>query len=341
MKLLITVQSIDTDEPLLGFFHSWVLELAKQFEEVHVICLWEGTHALPPNVYIHSLGKESGASRIKFIWRFYRNMWHYRNVDVVFSHMNPHYIVLGGWFWKLRGIRMFFWRNHARMNTMTRIAALFAERVFYTSTHACTSIFKHSVQMPVGIDTDVFMQRGENLRTERSVMFLGRLSKVKRPEIFMDAARLLEEYTVDVYGENPDKDEPYIQQLRDRAGRGVTFHGVVRNADTPEIYNVHEFYVNLTPEGSMDKTVLEAAACGTLTVVTNKSYQSLLPDDLFLSDVTATGLAERIKRISALPKEVKEGYRNQLRAMVVERHSLRKLMEKLCSYMLTPKSDIK
>jgi len=58
MKLLITTQTIDKNDPILGFFHGWVKEFSKHFEEINVICLKEGEHNLPENVHVYSLGKE-------------------------------------------------------------------------------------------------------------------------------------------------------------------------------------------------------------------------------------------------------------------------------------------
>ena len=64
MRLLICTQAIDKNDPILGFFHRWVIEFAKHFEHISVICLREGTHTLPENVSVYSLGKEGGESSI-------------------------------------------------------------------------------------------------------------------------------------------------------------------------------------------------------------------------------------------------------------------------------------
>ena len=188
---------------------------------------------------------------------------------MVFSHMNPHYIVLSGWLFVLMGKPMFFWRNHARMNVMTRIAARFARRVFYTSPFACTRVFPHAMQMPVGIDTEVFKSVAGETAKEKSLLFFGRLSPVKRPELFIRAVNMLPEYTVDIFGDVQNGSAEYGAELRKSAGKHIQFHDAVTNREAPQIYFAHEIYVNLTPEGSMDKTVLEAASCGSLVLVTN------------------------------------------------------------------------
>jgi len=333
MKLLITTQSVDRDDPILGFFHGWLFEFAKHFEQIHVICLREGKHTLPENVHVHSLGKEKNVNYVRYLWRLFSYVWKLRNeYDVVFSHMNPHYIVLVGWFWLLKGKRMYFWRNHAEMNLKTKIAAWFSARVFYTSPFACTRVFPHAVQMPVGIDTNIFCEQEGIERKEHSVLLLGRLSMVKRPEIFMEASVLLPDYHFISYGDDSAVNQSYQKKLEMLSKGRVTFHPAVPNYETPQIYSSYDVYVNLTPEGSMDKTVLEAAACGTLVVVANQSFKGFIPDDSLLSEATPTALSERIRLLSDMSAEKKNDYQIQMRNMVIQKHSLQKLTNELIKY---------
>ncbi len=334
MKLLITTQAVDLDDPVLGFFHGWVIQLAKHCEIVHVICLKEGRHNLPPNVHVHSLGKEGGESRVKYVTRFVRYVWQLRReVDMVFSHMNPHYIVMAGLFWKFTGIRMFLWRNHKEMNIKTRIAAYFSQNVFYTSSFACLRQFRHSVQMPVGIHTEVFHEDSNVIPVPRSILFLGRLSRIKRPELFMNAVRPLDDVIVDVYGDTTP-DLSYTQEeLRRMGGDRVTMHGSVRNRETPTVYRSHELYVNLTPEGSMDKTVLEAGACGALVLVYNKSFKGIVPDECLLPDDRVETISGHIEKLLSLPHERKQELRRNLMEVAQRDHSLDALIKKLLQYI--------
>ncbi|MCA9353483.1 hypothetical protein KC842_01250, partial [Candidatus Nomurabacteria bacterium] len=101
-KILIITQIVDKNDPILGFFHSWILEFAKNFESVIVVCLKKGEYNLPSNVEVLSLGKEEGVSRIKYLTRFYKYIFSKKNnYDSVFVHMNPIYVILGGVFWKM------------------------------------------------------------------------------------------------------------------------------------------------------------------------------------------------------------------------------------------------
>lgn len=331
MKLLITTQAVDLDDPILGFFHGWIAEFAKHFERIDVICLREGRHNLPAHVHVHSLGKEQFSSRILQFGRFYMYVWKFRDeYDIIFSHMNPHYIVLAGWAWFLGGKKMFFWRNHAQMNLKTRIAALFAERVFYTSPFACTRIFSHAKQMPVGIDSERFTPQEGIIRTPRSVLFLGRLSPVKRPELFAEVAALLPgNYDVHVYGDDPSGSAETEEKLNRSARGRITFHGAVINSETPAIYSAFDIYVNFTPEGSMDKTVLEAAACGALVFVSNKSFEQFVPEPCLIQNSSPQEIAHGIVRLAQLPEQEKMVYRKQLEDMVSREHSLTRLVTEL------------
>ena len=246
--------------------------------------------------------------------------------------MNPHYLVLAGWYWKRKGIRMLFWRNHARMNRMTKIAAQYAHRVFYTSPFACTRIFPHAVQMPVGIDTKIFKSLPSIVRNERSILFLGRLSKVKRPELFMGVSRLLPEYTFDSYGDVRGEEKSYMDKLRALSNGRVNFYGGVKNYETPQLYAKYGVYMNLTPEGSMDKTMLEAAACGALILVSNTSLKGLVPQSCMITDSTPEGIAASLKHLLELQMHEKEAIRAQLGTFVGEQHALSALVQKIVYY---------
>jgi hypothetical protein len=157
MRLLVCTQAVDKDERALGFFHRWLEEMAHSFTRIEVVCLKEGRHSLPGNVQIHSLGKETGRSRLKYVLHFYRYAWTLRHeYDAVFVHMNQEYVLMGGLFWRLLGKRIILWRNHKMGNRLTDIACRLADVVCYTSPEAFVARLPHAVRMPIGIDTTQF-----------------------------------------------------------------------------------------------------------------------------------------------------------------------------------------
>ncbi|MDZ4226875.1 MAG: hypothetical protein U1D26_00160, partial [Patescibacteria group bacterium] len=181
------------DDPVLGFFHRWIAEFAKHCEHVHVVCLKEGRHDLPANVSVHSLGKSGNApadsrgvgarivSRIKYVSHFYRYIIALSGeYDAVFVHMNPEYVFLGGWFWRLTRKRVGLWYVHKSVASYLRLAEFFADVIFTANSSSIR--LKSSKVVPVGhgIDTAMFKPRTEAGDASLRILTIGRISPSKR-----------------------------------------------------------------------------------------------------------------------------------------------------------------
>lgn len=276
-KILILTQAVDKSDPVLGFFHRWIEEFARQYEQVTVICLRKGHYELPSHVKILSLGKEEGRGRLMYLLRFYRFIWKERkNYDKVFVHMNQEYVLLGWKMWKLLGKSVFLWRNHAQGSILTRLAVALAHKVFYTSPHSYTARFGNAVKMPVGIDTEFFKPDPLTERIPGSVLFLGRISPVKQVLEFVEWVNLHTEYSyVTVAGPVLSQDRLYYEEVKRMASHKIKFIGPVDQEGALRLYQSHEIYVNMTPAGSFDKTILEAAACAMKIKIGNEDLKFL------------------------------------------------------------------
>ncbi len=338
MRILICTQAVDADDPVLGFFLGWLREFSKHFEEVQVVCLKEGQHDLPPNVVVHSLGKESGRSRVKYLFRFYWSVWSLRGkYDAVFVHMNEEYVLLGGVFWKLFGKRVVLWRNHRHGSLFTRFAVALANTVCYTSPDAYVAHYKNAVRMPIGIDTAQFAFIPQR-RDASSVLFLGRLDAVKKPDVFLGAMEILAQKGVagraDIYGDPTPGREAYVSDLKTQFGTlaNVSFHPSVRNAETPAIYASHDIYCNLTPSGSFDKTIGEAMASGCLIVCANAAVKNVI-GELFVAVLTPEDAARALWHALGLSASEREVIRLSGREYIEREHSLRLLATRLSSIL--------
>jgi len=333
MKLLIVTQAVDDGDPVLGFFVRWVEELAKHAQQIEVICLKEGTHRLPANVRMYSLGKP--ASRFWYIWNFYKYIFSLK-YDAVFVHMNQEYVLLGGLFWRLWDKKVFLWRNHAHGDAGTRLAIFFSHKVFYTSSQSFTARFKKALKMPVGIDTDFFTPDPLVSKKMNSILFLGRIAPVKKVEEFVEALSELQKlgvtFSATIAGAALPKDAEYEKTIRDSVSahgldEKVRFAGPVTREQARALYREHALYVNLTPSGSMDKTILEAMACGTPPLVFNPDLTEELETDLVTDTLDAHALALLMRRTVGV------SVRADLRDIVVQRHSLTLLMNRLDSVL--------
>ena len=343
MKLLIITQKVDRNDPILGFFHRWIIEFAKHADHISVICLEQGEYNLPKNVSIHSLGKENGVSRLQYIIQFYRYIWSLRNeYDAVFIHMNQEYVLLGAPLWKLLRKKVTMWRNHHFGTMFTRIAVALCEKVFCTSKYSFTARFKKTVIMPVGIDTDLFKRDETIVRTSNSILFLGRISPVKRPDILIGAIALLKKKNISaeahLYGDPVPQDKKYFESLKQKTQdlgivESVHFHSGILNEKTPTVYNQHELFVNASPSGMYDKTIFEAMACESLILTSNKNLYGQIDSSFLFEEGNKKDLSEKLKHLLELPTKERERYGRILRSYVIERHGLALLSTKLLGYL--------
>lgn len=344
MKLLFITQKVDLDDSVLGVYHTWITKLSKRLDKLTVICLYEGRKDLPENIRTFSLGKEQGQSRIKYIYRFFSYVFSLRlDYDAVLVHMNPFYILLGGWLWKLWRKKIFMWYNHPWGNITTRIGILFSDKVFCTSAYSFAARCPRAVLMPVGVDVSLFQPLPDIKRKPNRILYLGRISPIKKLEYLVAAAKTLDAAGVGfellIVGDPmSDRDREYQVNLEKAAGellaRGrIVFMRSIPNHKTPSLYNSSDVFVNLTPTGSLDKTTFEAMACETLVLVSNKVFRELLPEYLrelcLFEEGNVEDCTTKMQKLFTLNEPGKKRLGQELRSLVVAKHSLDALVLKL------------
>lgn len=338
IRLLIITQQIDKNDPVMGFFHNWIKEFSSVFEKITVICLKKGAEDLPDNVNILSLGKEEGLSKFGYVIRFYKYIWSEReNYNAVFIHMNQEYVLLGGLIWKFLNKRVVMWRNHLQGNYLTKIAVALSDKVFCTSEKAFVANFKKAKLMPVGIDTKIFSRDRNIERKKGSILFLSRISPVKKLELILEAFYILDKQNINfglsIIGDPTSRDEDYYKKIRhkafslERVGK-VIFSKGIPNADAPKVFNKHELFINATQIGSFDKTILEAMACECLPITSNTAVKNIIPNTFLFKEEDPIDLADKLKFALSLNEEEKKKFR-QFEAGGVKKHNLENLTSKL------------
>lgn len=337
MKLLVLTQVIDVNHPVLGFFHQWLFRFAERCEQLTIICLEQGLSNLPANIRVLSLGKERGVSRLEYLRRFYTYLWRERaRYDLVFVHMNSEYVLLAGWWWWLTGKKVALWRNHARGNWWIRLAVMLSHQVFCTSPQSYTARFKKTRLMPAGVDTDFFCPAPGVPKRPHSILFLGRIAPVKQLAQFVASLAELKrqdvEFMATIAGPTLPVDRAYRVMMegeieRQGLGDSVRLLGPVSPAEALQLYREHVLYVNLTPAGSWDKTIFEAAACSLRVLAYNQDLKSLFGSEAILRSLRPEILASKISQF--LLPEFKSGI--NFRYAVVREQSLTKLVDKLIS----------
>ena len=215
MKLLVITQILDEGDDVLGFMHGWVEEFARQSEVLDVICLKMGKYSLPQNVSVFSLGKERGCSRLKYLINFYKYIFKERkNYDAVFVHMNPEYVLLGGFLWRLLWKNIGLWYAHGYASWHLKIAEKMADIIFTSTKSGCRINSSKIKIVGQGIDVNKFRNKSRRevgIPTEASgnqeifqIISVGRISPVKDYGTLISSAEILKNlglsFKVDIVG---------------------------------------------------------------------------------------------------------------------------------------------
>ncbi len=354
MKLLICTQVVDRSDSVLGFFHEWIAECGRQYESVEVICLKEGKHSLPLNVTVHSLGKERGFSRVRRIFLFFKySIFLRKKYDAVFVHMNPEYVILGGFLWRLFKKDTGMWYAHGAVTLKLRISALFAHHLF-TSTPQGLRIRSPKIHIVgQGIDTERFVPGAMEKNSPRDdaikLVTVSRISESKDIACLIEAVALLKKdalpVSLTIVGEPlTAKDKEYEGYLKKRIEElGITdqilWEGPIQNSDLPHVLRRHTVFVNAYKNNSLDKALLEAMATGLIVVSSNESYVGLINDMLpvhsnsvCVAHGTPEAFEDAIKKVSELPERKRVELSASLRDIVVAEHGLPGLIDRIMSF---------
>lgn len=333
MKLLIITQKVDENDQLLGFFIQWIKEFAFNFEQIKVLCLEKGEFQLPKNVIVKSFNKDRGASKIVQLFNFFSLIARENEYDAVFVHMNPIWIILGAWYWRLFGKKIYFWYAHKSVTSKLKLAEKFSD-VIFTSTAEGFRFNSNKIRVVgQGIDTNYFSPDKFNKPKTNTLLSVGRIAPVKNYEPLIMAIKIMKDegfnLSVTMIGEPAlgsdfDYQNKIESMTRDLDLQSIIkFTGKIKNSELPNFYRKNKIFVNLSQTGSLDKTILEAMASGCIVLSSNDSAKSFLPEEFIIKSDNPSKLSEKI--IEALQINIGE----ELRDYVVKNHSLSKLIRSI------------
>jgi glycosyltransferase involved in cell wall biosynthesis len=286
---------VDPADDLFGHVNGWATALADRVERLYVVALWPGRPALPANARFATLGKEPGeggagavASRLGWLARLQRivaRLCLRGEIDAVLAHMGPVFAVAAAPIARLTGRPTFLWYAHGHVSPLLRLAHVLVDGVG-TSTPDGFRIASPKVTITgQGIDLDRF-RPAETWPANERLLSVGRFSPVKRYETLIDALAEPELAGSDdlevqlVGGVHSDAEAAYLDGLRSRTQahgleRRVRFVAGLPHAEIVPTYQQATLFATTSETGSLDKAVLEAAACGLPPIVCNPAFREL------------------------------------------------------------------
>ena len=346
MRIVFICQAVDAADPMQPTTVRWIDALARHpaVTRVTAVALRVGEHHLPPHVEVRSIGHRRRSARLG---RFYGEMLRAvrRGVDCFFVYQGGHYPLLLLPFRMLLGKPVYQWKAHPYVSPVMRLYARFCDDKVFTSTPSAFPVALPNVRVVgQGIDTDRF-RIVPGPKQERWVT-VGRISPVKQVDRMLRALarcnrRFGTRHGLDLYGPTPEIHLAYRQALErlvvtEGLDGLVTFHGPVRQETLPDVLGAYTIFLHFC-DGALDKTVVEAMACGLPVLSTNRCVAEIVPDHLRSSlilpgdDVEAQ--AAGMRAAGKWDADTRAGLGEQLRSLVLERHSVARLFDKMLGEM--------
>ncbi len=328
MKLLFITQKLHEQD---SFGVLWIEALRRKDYDVHVLCLEQDPNS-SFSFPVTSMGKEHGASRLRQISNFFSAIMH-EKYDRVFIHMSPVWYALGFWYWLFKGIPVYMWYTHYKMQPGVWLFGFFGKRFFCATPQSLPQYNSSPKKIVTGHGIDLHFWKPQNnvCSNSKKLLVVHRLSRSKRLELSLQALHLLpHEYSMDVYGIAAEKD--YVQELYDlvrslKIQDRVRFHGTVPMNKLQSIYIQHAFILNMASE-TIDKTMLEAMTCGCYPITTSANAQAIGIPLAPASDAPQAIVDFVLQNITQSPLSSSAMY-----AVVEQRHSLDTLIEHMDRYI--------
>ncbi len=340
-RIVFITQSYRPEDTIVGVARDWVHALASRSDGVDVIAL---TAQQPPaasgRVRVYSLGKDTGAGRAAQARAFYVALAKtLPGAAAVFVHMVPRYAVLAAPLALALRRPMALWYAQGgtsrALHAATRLVTWILTPTRDSFPFSGPAVDRRLRITGHGVDTRRYAPTDSGAESPETGRLLaaGRLSPAKRYEALLDALALtrtprwqLRLATGSSYATN----HAYETSIRQRVeslhlSDRVSFLGHVDYEAMPREYRAAWLLAHTSGTGSLDKVVLEAAACGTPVVSTAPSSEPVLrsvDQRLCPPGNDPQALAQALDTMLGWSHEQRGEVGAALRAEVVRSHSL-------------------
>ena len=346
MRLLLINFVMNEDHPALSWQAKMAARLAQKVDKLVVLTEEVGRYHHAPNMVVACMPRRPWfvPKRLGSGW-FVNFQLHAllkkHRCDVCFIHMAHRwgYRLFPALKW--HQLPLLLWYAHGSVSWHLKAALACVDRVV-TSTPEGFRLPSPKVHIiGQGIDTALFTVP-ETLAVQPEIVFVGRISERKRVRDVIAAfaaLRALQPETawhLKLVGPclTPE-DKAYKQALEaEVAAQSLTpfvqFTGGLEQAETANLYHTAALHLNLSETGSMDKTVMEALACGCPVLTSNIAFRGALAAHplMLTQDITPTHLAMRMAEITANPPP-----RLTLRTLVEGQHDQAAWVQKIIQHL--------
>ena len=350
LRLLLVVFCIDEDHSVLAWQAAVARRLGERVERLVVLADKVGNHApFGANTRIVAFpGKVLGIPHrlgARFLLNpFVFSLCRSEGIERVFIHMAHKWAYsLYPAFAALR-LPVTTWYAHGTVSRSLKLAVTASDRVLTSSPEGCRIPSRKVVSIGQAIDTGLFLPG--NTASRDRVVYVGRVSERKHVHTIYEVARCVARKEsgisgFDIVGAPLTRDDlAYCNALQMRVWRDgmegyFRFHGVVPQARIREFYERAFLHLNLSRTGSLDKSVMEALACGCPVLTTNQPFEDLLKEWpwMYMDEQEAPAIAAKVIEMFQEPSRVPG---SQLRELIESRHSMATYADRVLSNLGAP-----
>lgn len=314
MKLLVLTEKVDENDDRIGFFHGWILEFAKQVEQVAVLSRQKGAYDFPENVRILQFRSLPHLFRLVFREQ--------KDYDAVFVHECKRYLFAGALAWLLFQRRVGFWNQ--KENSFRILGA--RERI-----------------VGQGIDTDTFRPAsGRAVREIFDIVSVGTPDRAHDFETLLAAAKTLhgwgKRFSMRIFGvAHTAEEDRRLRRLEKLIGESdlseqVEFQGSVPNKELSRYVRGSDLFIGVSNTGTMSRSALEAMACAVPVLTCNETVVKSFggyASALHYKRGDSLLLAEKISWAMGLSRREREMVGRDMRDIILKRYDLSDIIGKI------------
>lgn len=345
-QIVIFNLSMNLDNHVLANTNLWVNEFSKHFERVHVYSTHVGRYSVPKNVCVEEIGggsfKKRAVALAKLTFIAFK-LYKARKDVVVFHHQSPRTAVYPGIIFRIFGMNQGLWYSHSSNPPSLITGAKIVDYMFSSTVDSIPMKSKKSIFMGHGIDT----QKALNVKSGRTakregILFLGRIDRIKKLEESIIAINEsgYADLKLTLVGPSTLSTDYLIElmELAERQKIELVYEPPIDHNDVfQKMTNFDMFFAGM--KNSVDKSCLEAAACGCFVITSDSSSADLSGmksfwKELFNIDFLPK-VSEQIKLIRELDFETSEKFRSKVQRHAITKNSAEQLVSRVSDVLVS------